>query len=108
MATHPLSVKVMTDRNDLLEIRWDTCINPRYGTHPEHTSDTLSGTGMIRLDVNPVPLVAHGMLAAEPRQRVPEILDQPILEPAPRAARLGGQVRGEADQVERDVGHEVG
>jgi hypothetical protein len=108
MATHPLSVEVMADRNDLLEIRWYARINPRYGTHPEHTRDTLSGTRMVRLDINAVPLVAHVMLAAEPQQRVPKILDQSILEPPPRTARLGGQVWGEADQVEGDVKHEVG
>ena len=62
---------VFPDRDDLLEIRRETRIDPRHGTHPEHTCDALGGAGMVCLDVNAVPLVADVMLTAEPRQRIP-------------------------------------
>jgi hypothetical protein len=103
MATHPLAVEVVADRDDLVEIRRDTRIDPRHGTHPEHTGDALSSAGVFGLDIKAVPFVPDVMLTAEPRQRIPEIFDQPILEPPPRTARLGGEIRGETDQIERDI-----
>jgi hypothetical protein len=70
VARDQIAVELVTGLDDPLEVRRHARVDARDRAHPEHARDALGGARMLRLHVDPVPLVADRARSAEPGERV--------------------------------------